>query len=239
MENSCIIVSSTIYADGTDILIVPESSLLFTQLIPRVTPGSRGIWGRGVFPRTTASYKGLQIGRSLLPAGGIYQRTRFVLRMLPFCTENVLIVMPSLWSTVFMIQDLMGRWGLKVKSLELVKVSISRKLQYVASNYHSNGVESRRAATCLRNPLASYDYYRWSKRYQGQEGCYKSIYWRSLEGTNGNAHWLQFVYILESFVTRTPFSVGRFKGSGIVKLSKEYIAFRIQKGTKTVRPVYL
>ena len=90
-----------------------------------------------------------------------------------------------------------------------------------------------------RNPWASYDYHRWSKRYQGQEGCYKSIYWRSLEGTNGNAHWLQFVYILESFVTRTPFSVGRFEGSSIVKLSKEYIAFRIQKGTKTVRLVYL
>ena len=154
MENSCIILSSTIYADGTDILIVHESPLLFTQLIPRVTPGSKGIWGRGVFPRTMASYKGLQIGRSLLPAGGIYQRTRFVLRMPPFCTENVLIVMPSLWSTVFMIQDLMGRWGLKVKSLELVKVSISRKIQYVASNYHSNGVESRRAVTYIRNPWA-------------------------------------------------------------------------------------
>lgn len=96
MENSSVIVSSTIYDDGTDILIVHESPLLFTQLTPRVSPGSKGIWGRGVFPRTMASCKGLKIGRSLLPAAGIYQRTYFVLRMSPFCTENVLVVMPSL-----------------------------------------------------------------------------------------------------------------------------------------------
>lgn len=139
MENSCVIVNSTVYDDGTDILIVHESPLPFTQLIPRVSPGSKAVWGRGVFPRTMASCKGLQIGRSLLPAGQIYQRTHFVLRMSPFCTENVLVVMPSLWSTVFMIQDLMGRWAQKVKSPELAKVSISRKIQYVASNYHSNG----------------------------------------------------------------------------------------------------
>lgn len=176
MENSCITVSSTIYDDGTDVLLVHESPLQSTQLIPRVTPGSKGIWGRGVFPRTMASYKGLQIGRSLLPAGEIYERTHFVLKMSPFCTENVLVVTPSLWSTVFMIQDLMGRWALKVKSSELVKVSIPRKIQYVASNYYSNGVESRIAATCIRNQWASYDYYRWSKKYQGQKGYYKSIY---------------------------------------------------------------